>query len=552
MLDTTLNIECNESRLFDALVGEILTLSAALASLPYEQQIVALVRIQKLAKVAKQLRRAAQDAERLLREPESSKLVREVIEASPAQELVAEAVTEAPAEASPVPERVAPEPPTVPEPPQVDVSPLAVVVQAPQRRATSSEGRRYRNRLVALTKRHDELLEARQAPRLAWRSLVAEARGLKEFASTKLNDTSDIEPELDRILASFNKFDGGDFFGLNMGRSHLPEVWDEVAMAYTALGVAVDALGTIEREGWKDEVSDELLNQLSCAATCVMHVNNHRAMGINERSVWDIVERLRKHWPDRYMPALKTSEPSMKLEEVKDAAQRFIKAYPDFESSMRKRQVREATKVALEKLVGHLSSKENPEAYVADLKVRIAECLDAGVPATDKDLVLMLAPFVAFFEEGATGKLRSLVDAIHKKLTLFATKGVVGDPAEPDDVDPEHEERLKRLRPVLEGKVLLLVGGNKRQRWREDELKRALGLKAVLWPDLEDTSNCKAVFSDVEKADVVAQLIRWSRHHYSEVLDRAKERGKPVVRVLAGLGVRQIVRTLDEQLTVSE
>lgn len=551
MLETTLNIERYENRLFDTLVGEIFSLSAALTSLPSEQQVVALARIQKLAKAAKQLQRAAQDAERLLREPESPKPAREVIEEPPAQELVAEAVTETPAEASPVPERVAPEPPTDPEPARVDVPPVAVV-HAAQKRATPSEGRRYRNRLVALTKRHDELLEARQAPSLAWRSLVAEARGLKEFASTKLNDTSDIEPELDRILASFNKFDGGDFFGLNMGRTHPTEVWDEVAMAYSALGMAVDALNTMEREGWMDEVSEELVSQLSCAATCVMHVNYHRAMGINELSVWDIVERLRKQWPDRYMPALKTSEPSMKLEEVKDAAQRFMKAYPDFESSMRKRQGREAAKVALEKLVSHLSSKENPEAYVADLKVRIAECLDAGIPATDKELVLMLAPLVAFFEEGATGKLRSLVDAIHKKLTLFATKGVVGDPAEPEDVDPEHEERLQRLRPVLEGKVLLLVGGNKRQRWREDELKKALGLKAVLWPDLEDTSNYKAVFSDVEKADVVAQLIRWSRHHYSEVLDRAKERGKPVVRVLAGLGVRQIVRTLDEQLTVSE
>jgi hypothetical protein len=170
------------------------------------------------------------------------------------------------------------------------------------------------------------------------------------------------------------------------------------------------------------------------------------------------------------------------------------------------------------------------------------------VAASRKDLVNLVLPYRAFFEGPATGNMKAFKAALDKEMTLTVSKGNPADPPEAPEPDLEHSRRVSELRPLLQNKVLLLIGGNKGQGWRKEELKKELGLKDVLWPDLEDTTKLKGIFHEVDHADYVAQLIRWSRHHYSEILDYAKGQNKPVVRVLSGLGLTRITRDLHDQM----
>jgi hypothetical protein len=103
------------------------------------------------------------------------------------------------------------------------------------------------------------------------------------------------------------------------------------------------------------------------------------------------------------------------------------------------------------------------------------------------------------------------------------------------------------VRELLAGKKMLLVGGNKGQSFRKDDLLSGLQLASVEWPDMDWDTNENKLTPYVDRADVVLYLIRFSRHSYGRALTRAKGQGKLVARITRGLGYRRIVADLYDQ-----
>lgn len=110
---------------------------------------------------------------------------------------------------------------------------------------------------------------------------------------------------------------------------------------------------------------------------------------------------------------------------------------------------------------------------------------------------------------------------------------------------PEPTAELERARRVLEGTVMVIIGGDCRHEARRGIL-RAFGLKGVNWIETrphETTSQFEAAVAR-DDVRVVLLAIRWSSHSYGEVKHYCDRYGKVLVRLPRGYGINQIAREL--------
>jgi hypothetical protein len=538
------------SSTFEQLLSEIARISS---QLPNSTSVHAdLERIRDLAKAARKIHRATESAISLLgtSPPETPEAV--PTEPEKAVEL-------------PIPVLVAtvvgqPEPPkpVEPEAPVVTVTavfeaPPAEQIIAPAKPKPTAV-RRFEVDLKKLIARHNLLREPTH-PRgtYALKALVAAGRSLKERGSLEVFDLSKIEPELDAILDLYHQDDGSEYFGANLARQMSADAWDAFDRAYQALDLADVALR--EFDAMDDEslrqVPEPITDDLAACVMGVVHVIAFYGISVNERMVQPLKEHLKELFPERFMRALITKgDEALLFKDIQERWENFTRDFPVWNQKRKNREQRDAAKASFDRLLKSIESLDNQDRYADDIVEAVQFCLDSGTPASDKNLLQHLLPFRALFENCQNGKLKALKTNLDKQFVTLSSKVALKDPAETTVEDPEHLSRVEALKTLLQDKVLVLIGGNKGQGWRKDELAKLLGLKEVQWPDLEDTSNLNSVRPDVLRADVVAQLIRWSRHSYGELLSFAKDNGKPIVRVTGGLGTKRIVHDLHQQLVL--
>lgn len=201
----------------------------------------------------------------------------------------------------------------------------------------------------------------------------------------------------------------------------------------------------------------------------------------------------------------------------------------------------QARNTALEDLKSFLASPPDDE-FEPGLEARVQAVLGAGIPASDIRLRDMLRPYAGLLPTHATGPLKTLVRYLESQ------PETIDDEKDDDDQpDAEFEQKLNELRQFTAGKSILLVGWSKGQEHRRDELKETLQLNELYWPDSEPGSHLDIFEGAVKKADIVLQVIRWSRHGYGQVLQEASRQGKVVGRLPAGLGTRRVVHDLHHQ-----
>lgn len=458
-----------------------------------------------------------------------------------------------------------PKPEVKPEPKPEPVAPVVAVVETPiaeppvektitPHKPKPTAVRRFEVDLKKLIARHNALREP-TTPRgpFALKALVAAARSLKERGALEVFDLSQIEPELDSILDLYRQDDDSEYFGANLGRALTAEAWDAFDRAYQALDLADFALR--EFDAMDDEalrqVPEPITDDLAACVMGVVHVIAFYGITVSERMVAPLKDHLKELFPERYMRGLRThGDEAWPFKDVQLRWENFTRDFPAWNQKRKNREQRDAAKASFDRLLKSIDSMDNFDRYADDILEAVQFCLDAGTPASDKNLLNHLLPFRALFENAQNGKLKALKTNLDKQFQTLSSKGPLRDSVETATEDPEHVKRVEELKPLLADKVLVLIGGNKGQGWRKDELAKLLGLKEVQWPDLEDTSNLNSVRPDVLKADVVAQLIRWSRHSYGELLSFAKDNGKPIVRVTGGLGTKRIVHDLHQQLVL--
>ena len=114
----------------------------------------------------------------------------------------------------------------------------------------------------------------------------------------------------------------------------------------------------------------------------------------------------------------------------------------------------------------------------------------------------------------------------------------------------DHEERPKDETPnpdiakvaeLLEGRSMVLIGGERR-RGAEDHLKKAFGLKELIWVESRGHESISLFEPYVARHDVelVLLAIRWASHSFGDVKHFCKEYGKPLVRLPGGYSPNQV------------
>jgi hypothetical protein len=126
------------------------------------------------------------------------------------------------------------------------------------------------------------------------------------------------------------------------------------------------------------------------------------------------------------------------------------------------------------------------------------------------------------------------------------------DPTESSEVSPDAPSRqtpeMNRIRKLLEGRTLLLIGGDPQPRRIQAYLK-AFNLAGVEWPETRHYQSNERLITLIERADVavVAVAIRWASHSRSELRQVVQRAGKPWVVLERGLNPAQFASALIEQ-----
>jgi hypothetical protein len=110
--------------------------------------------------------------------------------------------------------------------------------------------------------------------------------------------------------------------------------------------------------------------------------------------------------------------------------------------------------------------------------------------------------------------------------------------ATPGYVPPAEVKEAARL---LGGRSALLIGGSRR-REPQASLKRALGLKELIWIETKEHQSIESFEPVIARPDVAMVLlaIRWSSHAFGDVRQYCVRHGKPLIRLPGGYGAHQV------------
>lgn len=454
----------------------------------------------------------------------------------------------APEPAGPAIERAAVEP--APEPPQVQVdapvpSTPSSGYKAPARKNIAPEPLdnktigEAREMFLGRCKDLDAIRPNGKAETAGLQGVVC--LGRCALAGEKSPDMADaIRDELARICAKWNEWELGEFFAFSSQRDHSPRTWYDLAGAYALLGQAQRCAASLEDEPPADETArNELLKQAGAVQALVyLRLQSLIPPAIDAANM-ELYRRLAgmaKDW-GVYVPYW---APDASIDEVAAEALDLLASVQRLDARTRKEKAIQAVNGA----VARISRGDDPEKAINEAATL---ALASGIPPSDKNLRCLLAAYVGLIHQDVSKHHARLCEYIHKDLTVNAAHGK--SPAPPNEMpeDQAHLDRLAKLRELVQGKTMVWLGGNKGQSKRKDDIKKLLGLKEFLWPDMEEGTNPDRMASEVAKGDFVCLVVRFSRHSYKDVLDDAKAQGKRVANLPAGLGIPRVVYDMYNQ-----
>lgn len=351
-------------------------------------------------------------------------------------------------------------------------------------------------------------------------------------ASKNDQDAEVIEDEIEVLRKRWNQ----EFFGYG-SRKLSASTWWKAAQAYEMLALAESCLRLVEPA--IEAKNEELVQAIGAAIVCPHALFIDSIHGVIDVQQKDTYERFRNLVGDAlYVRALDGVHP---FEDLLAEASTLDEQVARFRKS-------KDGQAALETLKALLTDSAAHENFEELLEAALERALDAGIAPSNKVLRDVACNYISIVvrlkDKSKLG--RKLCEYAQEKLAkdLAKHEEYVGNLEEIEEDDPEVVE----LRRLLKGKTMLFVGGNKGQHERKKAITDLFRLKELIWPDAEEATHIDRLKSKVAKADVVVQLIRFSRHSYKEALDEGKRQGKAVARLTHGLGLKTMTHQLHQQL----
>lgn len=112
----------------------------------------------------------------------------------------------------------------------------------------------------------------------------------------------------------------------------------------------------------------------------------------------------------------------------------------------------------------------------------------------------------------------------------------------------EPSDDVRRVRELLRGRVVVLIGGERRPETCA-RLERTFELRRLDWVSTREHESISALEPFVARPDTALVLlaIRWSSHSHEEVADLCARYGKPFARLPGGYGANQIAYQVLQQ-----
>jgi hypothetical protein len=173
----------------------------------------------------------------------------------------------------------------------------------------------------------------------------------------------------------------------------------------------------------------------------------------------------------------------------------------------------------------------------------VEELTRNGTPPSNRELRDLLLPAVDGMPD--LGDLPPGFTVVLREIDRFlATR----TPTAAAEVASEPNEDLKEAAKLLNGKSIVLIGGDRRP-FAQQALEEAFGLKELDWISTAEHESILPFEAHIARPDVAAVVlaIRWSSHSYGDVRNFCDKHGKPLVRLPAGYNPNQVARQILEQ-----
>ncbi len=182
------------------------------------------------------------------------------------------------------------------------------------------------------------------------------------------------------------------------------------------------------------------------------------------------------------------------------------------------------------------------EHWLALINV-VDEIVRDGVPPSNREIRELLRPVID--ELPALDEIPSGFRLVLREIDQFlAARSAPIKSTVAHEPSPE----LTVAARLLEGKSIVLIGGNRR-REAQESLRRALRLKDLIWIETKEHQAVDAFEPLIARRDValVVLAIRWSSHAFGDVKQICDRHGKLLVRLPGGYNPNQVAAQILSQ-----
>ncbi len=322
--------------------------------------------------------------------------------------------------------------------------------------------------------------------------------------------------------------------------------WNLLARWYLAAARAVRLCVQVRSVSLPPRERTVLVEQLARCQSALLQIANTywNRKDNDQRRLFQLARALRTRWHiRRWIPFLKQSD-WLDLDCV-----------PQTESALRELEKRLKTAKKQQKLLNKLKHEstsrfsqggEQAKRAVKTILTTVEQLDQLGCPMSHKQIRQALQRIGSLLPQELPPAVRCALK--------YAGVGCCSHAGSSEAKKPSRSktapgEEMEKVRKVLRGKKIMLVGGKVRPKAKE-KIVQALGLKELIWREARPGESVRKLEAMVAAADVFLVLItpRWASHGHTEaVSEYCRKHGKPLVRLHGGYNPRAIAHQIVQQ-----
>ncbi len=326
-----------------------------------------------------------------------------------------------------------------------------------------------------------------------------------------------------------------------------PSLWEQIAAAFTA---SANALALVQSSiEHKERFRDLFEQSLSLLAEAQSALRSAVA-AISDR---DDTDQSRIH---RWLKRI-TSEQGvfirrhMRADDPADPA-----ALPEVEQRIeqlhahltQRHQAQRQRRSNLQRVEYHLrrlseGTAVNPDHDWQVVVGTVDNLVSDGLPPSDARLRELLLPHVERMPD--FDSVPQNFDLVMREIDRYLS---TRPSADPDRTPAAPSPQVARVRKLLEGKAMVMIGGDRRPESQRN-LKQAFGLSELYWDHTAPHQPLSVFEPTIARPEVAVVLlaIRWSSHAYGSLKEICDRLGKPLVRLPGGYGVNRVASDILDQ-----